>query len=494
MSLKRRWRCGCESILEIPPFEGDGPDCELCNNTAPCTWVIMSACRHATTTGEFYLDRCTALVKECGRGCEWTSRWCFASGLGCAENGDPYFDRPLMVARCPSGKRPACTAAEASELPFVDVCDDGGLLDFIDSGCQCTWPELLGGNPDVADVIARTFVKWRLTALTATTAGLVCTTRDGNRAEFHAANWSCTAESTFTLVSRDAGLQGIPQALCVAPGGGEVKCEDPCDTPEARRICCDFLPACDTGQIELNVTGCQGPVPTQLITVTRHTSSATLPCGPAGRYPATAPCGVFWGEFSLGLSGCDGSSEAKGWDGRAAEMFWCDATNPDNPYQGEVYCYNTFLSCWVFQGLLTITGFVCCPIPRFDALLPALACCCEAPVDCCPCTDGDERIVEVNFNSVSGCSLTGQFSQNSSATGCIFLLDGLNDGDCQVNGGGSIECTTGGSPTLGATTDDGAGGGTTNWSTGMTLTVNSCDPIDWEWSGSQGTVTVVEVP
>lgn len=125
-----------------------------------------------------------------------------------------------------------------------------------------------------------------------------------------------------------------------------------------------------------------------------------------------------------------------------------------------------------------------------------LNCCCPAPADCCPCTDGDERIVEINFIPTSGtaCHLTGVLSQNSAASGCQFNLDGLADGDCQVLGGGSITCN-GTSWNLQATTGDGIDPATeTEWGPGMTVTINSCDPIDVEFNGPQGQVEIVEQP
>lgn len=361
MTLKRRWRCGCEPTLENPALYGNGPCCDVCNNTAPCAWVIQSACRHATASGEFYLDRCTALIKEMGN-CEWTSRWAFpcniggSNDLGWCESGDPYFDRPMVLAYCSSGKRPACVAGTIT--PTVDQCDDipfdgGGL-----SNC-CTWPEFL--REIGCD---KGFVKWRLTATSSTTATLLCTTRDGGMGLFTCDDWSCTEESTFLLVDRTDELQGIPHALCVAPADREptLVCED----MDSQCACCDY--DFTTGTLFITITACPGFTGYHEVVITRICDAGGLPCGVT--YPTPAPCCVFGGSLTATANGCEKQIYL---------LTWCDGST----YQQEVYCEVD--GCYVSQGMSTINLYECrCSGPYIDATLPPLDCCCpDEPPSCC---------------------------------------------------------------------------------------------------------------
>jgi hypothetical protein len=275
-----------------------------------------------------------------------------------------------------------------------------------------------------------------------------------------------------------------------------------CDTNEAQCNCCDNGE--DTAQFMVDVTGCEGFAGAQAVLSTRETDPGDFVAEyPGADWPASAPCGVWPFVLSSG-DGCTVGDVS--YSGNILVVIYCDG----NDYQGDAYCFDTEINEWVNKSALSITWRCIDGCEEFETLegpvtvcctwvveftLPELDCCCPEEPPCCPCVADDERIVEVNFNSASGCSLTGQTVQNSGSTGCIFILDGLNDGDCQVDGGGNIECSDDGTWTLGVTTSDGAMGGITDWSSpAMTLTVNSCDPLDLEWTGSQGTVTLVEVP
>lgn len=404
MTLKRRWRCGCEPTLENPAFSGNGPCCDVCNNTAPCAWVIQSACRHATASGEFYLDRCTALIKEMGN-CEWTSRWAFpcniggSNDLGWCESGDPYFDRPMVLAYCSSGKRPACVAGTIT--PTVDQCDDipfdgGGL-----SNC-CTWPEFL--REIGCD---KGFVKWRLTATSSTTATLLCTTRDGGMGLFTCDDWSCTEESTFLLIDRTDELQGIPHALCVAPADREptLVCED----MDSQCACCDY--DFQVGTLYITISACPGFTGYHEVLVERTCEDPGY-CGVT--WPSPAPCCVFVGTLTATVNGCDK---------QILLITWCDGS----AYQQEVYCYNDNTLCYETQGMSMISLFECrCNGPYIEATFPELDCCCpdDPPLETCLC---DDAIPATLTADVQGSEGGGSL--------CVFSITNTGTiGECPLSG------------------------------------------------------------
>lgn len=373
MTLKRRWRCGCESILENPAFSAQGPCCTICNNTAPCAWVIQSACRHDTANGEFYLDRCTALVKE-QDGCEWTSRWGFSNGNTFDESGDPYFDRPIVLGYCSTGKRPACGPGD--QVPEVDNCSDTPFAVGLDN-C-CTWPEFAGRRAcDIG------FVKWRLTAIDTTTASLVCTTRDGNTATYLCTDWSCTEERSFTRSARTAGLQGIPPVLCVAPVNRSPTLV--CDTIEDQCACCDY--DFDVGTLFLRITGCSGFNGYHEVPIGRICAAEDLPCGVT--YPTPAPCCVFAGSITSSADGCDESIYL---------IVWCDGTT----YHVEAYCPDpNNPGCWVSQGEATVSLYECrCAGPYIEFEMPPTDCCCDSVVPSCGTEAIGNIVAEITIGAV----------------------------------------------------------------------------------------------
>jgi hypothetical protein len=456
----------------------DWPCCEFFpDDKAPCCYVVIARCRSEVIHDLSFSDGCAAaanqallmypvfeLRKKCYVGCEWVMD-------DCTEVEDQTTD-----ALNPSFP-PASLTAGAISYHQGDY--RSGY-----TGCIAS-----GSGPDRWTLAVSGTAAGDVTLTLTHTAIVAWATGDGRTIPVYenVEAWNPFGRNRMDIVAGYDDFPMLPKSICVVAVDDPGADDNPCDTHEDRCACNDFTIG-DSVTFNIVVTGCEGYTFPSTINLTRYKDPDALPCGV--EYPASDPCGVFIGELSTG-DGCE--NEAGTWSGAVLLMFWCDG----DTYNITAYCYDTELECWVEQGNATITELelTCDGTVYVEFTLPDMDCCCPEEEACCPCVEDDERIVEVNFNSASGCSLTGQTVQNSGSTGCIFILDGLSDGDCQVDGGGNIECSDDGTWTLGVTTSDGAMGGITDWSTpAMTLTVNSCDPLDLEWTGSQGTVTLVEVP
>jgi hypothetical protein len=218
----------------------------------------------------------------------------------------------------------------------------------------------------------------------------------------------------------------------------------------------------------------------------------TLPCGVT--YPGSFyPCGVFFKTFTRGLHCSDSGAT---YSTSIGLRIHCTGIG----WQMEAYCYSVADACWVDSGAVTditdvTTNPDCGPILLTGKLPDPLVCCCpDAVTDCCPCTDGDGKIVEVTFTPAGGGYTLVCSSENSGTDTCVFTLDGCNDGSHQVNGGGQVTCSADGTWSISAITDNGAGGDSVNWTTpSMSYVVNSCDPLDVTFTGTQGTVTMVQL-
>ncbi len=166
---------------------------------------------------------------------------------------------------------------------------------------------------------------------------------------------------------------------------GCIKCETRADDCG----CCET--GWENGYLDLIIVGCDGAPARQLISFIRHRSADTLPCNVNLRYPATAPCGVFWGIFSVGTTSCTGD-DGENWSGAAGLMIWCDRADPDMPYKAEAYCYDDNTECYEYVGDCPLSNYQCtCNGPTFWVQLPdPMPCCCnDQPLitNCC-CPDG----------------------------------------------------------------------------------------------------------
>lgn len=116
--------------------------------------------------------------------------------------------------------------------------------------------------------------------------------------------------------------------------------------------------------------------------------------------------------------------------------------------------------------------------------------CCTPTTHCCPCAEFDGRIVEVTINCTV-CNVVG-YSENTGPNGqCYFVVDTIGGEDPACNAlNGGFWCDG-----LGWYIGIGGAAGC-EFSTPDNITdvvVNSCNPIDVIFVGTNGTVSVVEV-
>lgn len=437
---------GCNCRTRTVPADPTGKDWPLCEHfpdggIAPYHYAIIARCFSNLRIGlaEVFtlFAPVTLLQKACSVGCDW-----YVLGAAAVNNNEG-----LLAGALPDITADAINNPQAFPPAAYPI---GGPLTFHPGDYH-------NGNDSTAPVgEAGTQPQWTLTVSGTGAGSVVMTLTHPDFVTWAAANgkptpyytnvdaWKPFGTNTGDDTDADFGnrmvidttgyaaFPQLPKAICVvALDEPHTNCENPCSSLENRRICCDFLPDCDTGQLEITMIHCDLSSDVQIVVVNRHTSSTTLPCGPKERYPASAPCGVFWTpQLTIAPSECDGTSEAEGWDGFVGEMFWCDPSDPENPYKGEAYCYNSFLGCWVFQGLLDISNFVCCPVPTFDAVFPTLECCCEGGGSCCPDATWPGTLTA---NWVSTCFGTFSCVLTGSGAGSLY------SGTCTGEFGDSIE-------------------------------------------------------
>lgn len=156
-----------------------------------------------------------------------------------------------------------------------------------------------------------------------------------------------------------------------------------CETRQQACRCCDN--GQDSIPFVVVIDGCGTFAGRYEFDAVRYKSPTALPTGVS--YPATNPCGVFWGTLSAG-DGCTANGAT--WSGSLGLLSWCDGTDAEIPWHVEVFCYDTYLGAWVSQGEATVTSYECrCSGPYFGFTLPPLDCCCDGggeliPTDCCP--------------------------------------------------------------------------------------------------------------
>jgi len=146
---------------------------------------------------------------------------------------------------------------------------------------------------------------------------------------------------------------------------------------------------CDTGAPTLPfvvvIEGCGTFQGRYEFDATRYRDPDTLPAGVT--YPATDPCGVFWGTLSAG-EGCTAGGST--WSGSLGLLSWCDGTDAAIPWHVEIYCFDDDADEYVSQGEATVTSYECrCDGPRFAFTLPTLDCCCDGTTGppCGECVD-----------------------------------------------------------------------------------------------------------
>ncbi len=444
--------------------------CEHCVDP-PCVYVAKFApCYLFTTITDDFPDQeiikptgYLFLLKECFRGCKWQSKW--QRDDGCVGGFDYH--------------NPACWFPVP--MPADDTYPSAG-------GC-CWWG---GGtafypacDPD-PDIQADYELVWELEITAPTTATLTVTPATGGTAVYDCTDWDCDDGGWFHLTSYSENLNKLPRCVEIVPKNTLNEPPLKCTDEESQCGCCD--PGIDSGPIDVEITGCEGLNEITSITISRVYDTDGI-CGVT--YPDPAPgCGVFTGMLSSG-EGC--SSAGVNWNGDVFLMIWCDG---EDSYTMNAYCWSDDTDCYVQQGA-TITAYECRCNGFWIQFTLELDCCCPEVTECCPCSDADGRIVEVTFTPASGHPPLTCSAEHSGGNGeCLFSFDGCNDGTSEASAAPLITCTTGGLPTISGSTQLIADPMVfTDWDAPeMTVTINSCDPIDWTFTGSQGTVTVVEVP
>lgn len=169
-----------------------------------------------------------------------------------------------------------------------------------------------------------------------------------------------------------------------------------CETRQQACRCCDN--GQDSIPFVVVINGCGTFAGRYEFDAVRYKSPTALPSGVS--YPATDPCGVFWGTLSAG-DGCTANGAT--WSGSLGLMSWCDGTYAEIPWHVEVFCYDTYLGAWVSQGEATVTSYEClCSGPRFAFTLPEIDCCCDGGTvltECCGSTEISETLA-IEFQTV----------------------------------------------------------------------------------------------
>lgn len=246
-----------------------------------------------------------------------------------------------------------------------------------------------------------------------------------------------------------------------------------CETRQQACRCCDN--GQDSIPFVVVIDGCGTFAGRYEFDAVRYKSPSALPSGVS--YPATNPCGVFWGTLSAG-DGCTANGAT--WSGSLGLMSWCDGIDPyyGMPWHVEVFCYDTYLGAWVSQGEATVTSYEClCSGPRFAFTLPEIDCCCDDP--CPTCTECED------------CQCAGAVYPDT-----VTISDGTNTitmsrlmpGDCTWYNSGTITfggCTLGNQILQVFCTSAGwtLGGGAIS---GVNSTSDSCDPLEATFSSFTG--------
>jgi hypothetical protein len=245
------------------------------------------------------------------------------------------------------------------------------------------------------------FKKWILTVEDAACyAMLVGQTRDGRQIVFEKPDWDKDKRQTFTLVSRDAGLEGFPTCVCVAPLDtyNSKYCQD-YDEDAQCNCCLDF----NCGGA-LWVSLC-GRLP-RIIEGVPIDDAGLLNLSPMPPYKCTA----YAVEYNLDGMVC------AGWYPRLLLLAWCDGT--EDGWHVWVYC-RSLNGEWVFQEDAIDSVECRCGGAYLEYSLKNTQCVC-----CCPEQPGDwpnEFNVEMSAGLLCGLSCNhGVF------TGTITRVENTN--------------------------------------------------------------------
>jgi hypothetical protein len=246
------------------------------------------------------------------------------------------------------------------------------------------------------------FTKWILTVEDAACyAMLIGQTRDGRQIVFEKPQWDKDKRQTFTLVSRDAGLEGFPTCVCVAPLDTYNSKYCPDYDEDAQCNCClDFN--CG-GALWVSMCG----RPPQLIKGVPIDQSGIQNLSPLPSYKCTA----YVVPASLDGIVCDG------WQPQLLLLVWCDGT--EDGWHVWVYC-RSLNGEWVFQEDAIDSAECRCEGISINYSLKNTQCVC-----CCPEQPGDwpnEFNVEVSAGMLCGFACNqGPF------TGTITRVEGTNE-------------------------------------------------------------------
>lgn len=365
-------RCGCDCKNQTIDADSEAsawPCCDTFPDGVPCRYAAIFECgRQLDLGGGNGLQQITCPVlelrKACFFGCEYVAATTVANAETC-ENLPSLTD----------------VTTDAINPSFPPTHDTGGYArhkaDFRDvvpiaAGTIC-YPQadwvVDHWTLDIsADPVTLTYTNaWAL--------GLLG--RSGAVYQSIAA-WDEWGRNTMHLTDATAAeWPELPRRICVValddPG-----ITNPCDTHATQCVCCD--PGTDEASITGNFSACSRVAGEVTWTGTRYKSPTALPTGVS--YPASNPCGVFWGTIGSGGDGC--TNGGVNWSGSVGLMTYCDGET----WAGKAYCYDTDLEEWVEQGDLTISNVECrCGGVYFDVTLPTLDCCCDGTLivtDCCP--------------------------------------------------------------------------------------------------------------
>ena len=428
--LKVLNRCGCpaERLGLDGVEEGPWTCCPDCGD-APMVYVILSACNYRMPSGELLLPKgCTALVKDCIRGCDYSSRWSMAGEEVAWGLGQFEYDAPRI---------PTSTDCIRECQPTLDDEDNviaPGSLNFDSSGIgETPWGVERGDvgviGPCGTSVDVTEHVKW----WTKRSSGffiLNLVTREGYTAVWSADTTDCTSYASLTRTECDPELEDrVPRKLCVVPIESEPRkcCDDAesqcnCNDPGVSS-CSDIVSdgeqssSCDGEQrIRAIINGCDGDIAFDgHVYSIRYHSATGWPTGIT--FPSPTPCGAFL--FSISTGGDCGLS--------VYLVLWCDGSS----YHIEAWCLDG--STWVSQGEGTVSVEQACDGPILTFTLPELACCCPAGPPPVPCGTGSDTIpaVLVATDGTNNVTLTynggtGQWEGTGVLFGCASGAIGIS--------------------------------------------------------------------
>lgn len=384
-------RCGCDCRNRtVDAYYGahDWPCCDTFPDGVPCRYAAIFECSLNLSLGYYGGgQQITCPVLELRKACYFGCEYVAATENANAETCDNL---------------PSLTDATANAMQgtFPPTSDDAGVWTYHDGDYRTT-PATDPSETGITCVVPETWDvdHWTLDisldppTLTYTNSwalGLL-----GRTAAVYEAldAWDEFGRNTMSLTEATVGdWPDLPRRICVValddPG-----INNPCSSHAEQCTCCD--PGTDEASIAGNFSNC-GRLSGELTwTGTRYKSPTPLPSGVS--YPASAPCGVFWGTIGSGGDGC--TVDGVTWSGSVGLMTYCDGET----WAGKAYCYNTNLEEWVEQGDLTISNIECrCGGVYFDVALPPLDCCCdggELIVTGC-CVDGIQSTVSIEFQTV----------------------------------------------------------------------------------------------